>query len=222
MYLNIKAISVSKNQYRWFELIMLFGCVPLVLYQFRHTLEVALLPLLFFASVLCISILLKDHTFKRFRLWNKQGIRTWIGSVFALFSGLIFVTTLFFYLYQPDYLFYMPVTQTSTWLIILVVYPLFSALPQEIIFRTFMFHRYKTILPNKDHRIWLSSLAFGYAHIVYDNWLAVILSCFAGYVFCKTYAQSRSTILVTIEHSLWGLWIFTLGLGVYFDSAYIQ
>ncbi|MCH2056269.1 MAG: hypothetical protein MK214_06560 [Thalassotalea sp.] len=45
------------------------------------------------------------------------------------------------------------------------------------------------------------------------------LSTIAGYCFSKTYTVSRSTLLVALEHSLWGAWVFTLGLGHYFDLS---
>ena len=99
-----------------------------------------------------------------------------------------------------------------------MLYPLFSALPQELVFRTFLMYRYKHIVKRKQHRIWLSSLAFGFAHIFYGNWIAVVLSVFAGYIFCMTYVKTNSMLLVALEHSLWGLVIFTFGIGSHFDT----
>lgn len=219
---HVSPHSYRKHVIRWVELVVCFGFLPLLLFHFRSHIHQTLLMLIVFVALLCVGMLLNDKTFKRFRLWNKPGFTRWILPVLGMFATLIVLSTVLVYVYDPKILFYMPKFQFSTWLVLLLVYPLLSAFPQEIIFRTFLFHRYKTIIPRKEHRIWLSSICFGYVHIFYDNWLAVVLSTVAGYVFCKTYAHSRSTILVAIEHSLWGLWIFTLGIGEYFDSALIQ
>ncbi|MFD2167968.1 CPBP family intramembrane glutamic endopeptidase [Thalassotalea euphylliae] len=134
-----------------------------------------------------------------------------------LFLLLILFSAIVYAVLSPETLFYMPINWPYSWLLLLLLYPVFSAFPQEVIFRTFLFHRYKRIIPNKEHRVLMSSVLFGFAHIIYGNWVAVLLSAAAGYCFCQTYVMSRSTLLVALEHSLWGIWIFTLGLGQYFD-----
>ncbi len=219
---NAQYVTTSINKtLRWIEFLLFFVGVPLVMYVWREHVKITLLLFMMSAALLCVSLLLKDHTFKRFRFWNKPGFRQWIKPVSLQFLGLMLFTTTVFYILRPDDIFYYPKYYFSDWLLLLVMYPLLSAIPQEIIFRTFLFHRYKTIIPSKTLRIYVSSLCFGFAHLFYNNWVAVLLSVVAGYVFCRTYAQSRSTVLVIIEHSLWGLWMFTLGLGAYFDSALI-
>ncbi|MGB1201871.1 MAG: CPBP family intramembrane glutamate endopeptidase, partial [Cognaticolwellia aestuarii] len=45
------------------------------------------------------------------------------------------------------------------------------------------------------------------------------LAFLGGLLFSYTYAQSRSTFVCVIEHSLWGLWMFTLGVGQYLDAG---
>lgn len=68
-------------------------------------------------------------------------------------------------------------------------------------------------------RIFVSASVFALAHIVYANWVAVALAFAGGVLFAYTYAQSRSTFVCVIEHSLWGLWMFTIGIGRYLDSG---
>ncbi|MFW8591122.1 CPBP family intramembrane glutamic endopeptidase [Glaciecola sp. 2405UD65-10] len=218
--LESKPVLVA-NRERWTELFLLFFLLPCGFYFVREYMHFVLLPLMVFGSAACMWVLLKDHKFKRFRLWNKKGFKKLIKPVVFQFFALMVFTTGVFYWLDPEQLFYLPKFELETWLLLLIVYPLFSALPQELIFRTFLFHRYKHIIPRKKHRVLLSSVAFGFAHLFYANWVAVILSMAAGYVFSKTYAQSRSTILVALEHSFWGAWVFTLGLGSYFTSSMI-
>lgn len=211
----------SANKRAWLELFALFFLLPCVFYVFREYAQSILLPFMVLMSAICVRELLKDRKFKRFRLGNKKGFKKLIKPVLLQFLALMAFTTVVFYWLEPEHLFYLPQFEPDAWLVLLVVYPLFSALPQELIFRTFMFHRYKYIIPRKRHRVYLSSVAFGFAHVFYGNWIAVVLSTVAGYVFSKTYAQSRSTILVALEHSCWGAWLFTLGLGRFFDSSVI-
>lgn len=187
--------------------------------MFAENLNTFLLPLIASLGVLCAWYLFKDNAFNNRKFgWKKKATKR-LFIVFGTFAAVVGISTLFTYYYSPQYLFYILSTDIQTWLILLIVYPLLSALPQEIIFRAFVFHRYKIILPNKQHRMLLSSVCFGFAHIFYANWIAVGLSMMAGYVFCLTYAKTKSTLLVSIEHSLWGLWMFTIGLGFFFDSA---
>lgn len=68
-------------------------------------------------------------------------------------------------------------------------------------------------------RIIVSATVFALAHIVYANLIAVCLAFLGGLLFSYTYAQSRSTFVCVIEHSLWGIWMFTLGIGGYLDSG---
>ena len=52
-------------------------------------------------------------------------------------------------------------------------------------------------------------------HLVYGNWIAMILSWFGGALFGYRYMQTRSTPVVVVEHAIWGSFIFTIGLGSY-------
>jgi uncharacterized protein len=121
-------------------------------------------------------------------------------------------------LVRPQGLFQLPRTRTGLWLIIMVAYPLLSAYPQELIFRTFLFHRYRRLLPARALLV-VSAVAFGYAHIVLHNWPSVLLSTIGGVLFASTYARSRSTLLAAIEHAICGCFVFTVGLGGLFYAG---
>ena len=70
--------------------------------------------------------------------------------------------------------------------------------------------------------IWASAIVFAYAHILFINPVAPVLSLLAGYFFASTYAKYKSLALVTIEHALYGNMIFTLGLGYYFWGGSVR
>ncbi|MFC3034645.1 CPBP family intramembrane glutamic endopeptidase [Pseudoalteromonas fenneropenaei] len=210
---------MNANQYRWCELLIVFFGLPLLAYQFRNNLSNWLLPALIVLMAICAFLLLTDPHFKRFRLTTLGTFSVVKHRLFtsfligALFSGMLYG------LINQDNWFSLPRQSPVDWLRLLIVYPLLSVLPQELIFRSYFFHRYKRIIPAKSHRIVLSALVFALAHCVYDNLVAIGLSFLGGLLFAYTYANSRSLFVCVLEHSLWGLWIFTLGLGTYLDSG---
>lgn len=197
----------------WAELIVLFGILPIAVYVWIQNLGDYLMPILGAIGLICLAVLLADRQFKRFRLWNwdgfgahfKQGIR-----LFLPWSCLLMVTV---YWFLPDAFFKWPREQTNMWMMTLLIYPLVSVIPQEIIFRTYFFHRYKRILPSKHWRWAISTFAFGLAHLVYGNWVAMVLSWCGGALFGYRYMQTRSTPLVVVEHAMYGSLLFTVGLG---------
>jgi membrane protease YdiL (CAAX protease family) len=109
-------------------------------------------------------------------------------------------------------LFGLPRSQPVLWAIIMVAYPLLSAYPQELIFRGFLFHRYGRAF-GPAGTIVASAAAFGFAHVFFHNWFAVIASTVGGVLFALRYARSRSLLAATIEHGLYGVLLFTVGLG---------
>lgn len=78
-----------------------------------------------------------------------------------------------------------------------------------------MFDRYKTAFSPRV-LVLVSGVGFGFAHIVFGNWVAPVLCVIGGIMFAQTYARTRSLALVSLEHALYGDFIFTLGLGRYF------
>lgn len=209
----------DRNTLRWVELILLFIGIPICLLLVNEHIHSLLLPLMVLLAVACAYSLVNDSKFKNSKFGWKNKATKRLNSVILSFAVVAILSSILTYKFAPDFLFYIIEQNYTYWLILVFAYPLFSALPQEIIFRTFLFHRYKLILPSKQHRIYLSSFCFGFAHIFYANWLAVGLSMIAGYIFCITYMKTKSTLLVTLEHSLWGIWIFTIGMGGFFDSS---
>ncbi|CCQ11768.1 hypothetical protein PALB_26690 [Pseudoalteromonas luteoviolacea B = ATCC 29581] len=211
---------MSANQYRWCELVLVFFGLPILAYYFKSQLQNWLLPALIILMVICGFLLLTDPHFKRFRLTTLgtfSAVKKRLFTFFfigALFSGMLYG------LINQENWFAMPRQSTQDWLMLLLFYPILSVLPQELIFRSYFFHRYKRIIPSKALRILLSATTFALAHCVYDNVIAISLSFFGGLLFAYTYAHSRSLLVCVLEHSLWGLWIFTLGLGVYLDSGF--
>lgn len=200
---------------RWTELSLLFFLTPLLVFLLISDQETWLMPMLFVTGAACLVVLLRDNNFKRFRLWLPASYSVHLRAVLKLFIPCALLLAVCAYLVTPDIFFILPREELPFWLLTLAIYPIVSVIPQELIFRTFFFHRYKGIIPSKTFRWLLSTLCFAFAHIVYGNWIAVGLSLCGGLLFGYRYMQTRSTMLVVIEHSLWGCYLFTLGLGVF-------
>jgi membrane protease YdiL (CAAX protease family) len=64
----------------------------------------------------------------------------------------------------------------------------------------------------------MSISAFAFLHIIYSNWTAVLLSLAGGFFFTKTCTKTGSLLTTTVEHTLYGWLIFTIGQGVCFHN----
>lgn len=201
------------------ECLVVFGAFPVALVFVAEAFAPWLIETLVVTSLACLAALLLDPDFERRRLWNTadlgRGLRR-IGLVFALGAGLVTALVLW---QRPDLFLGFPRDRTILWLFVLVFYPLFSVYPQELIFRTFFFHRYQPVFRSDAALVVASATAFGLAHLFFGNAYAPVLSTIGGLLFAATYARSRSTLQSVIEHSLWGDFLFTVGLGWYFYSG---
>jgi uncharacterized protein len=97
--------------------------------------------------------------------------------------------------------------------LVIVLYPLLSVIPQELIFRKFFFFRYGMFF-TPYVLIVLNALVFSFVHLVFKNYIALVLTFVGGILFITTYIKTKSFSLVCIEHALYGDLLFTIGLGV--------
>lgn len=126
---------------------------------------------------------------------------------------LISISSLcYMYAYYPDNLFIVAKRTPLLWVMILFVYTLFSALPQELLYRTYYFKRYSDILSPK-YLIVINILIFPIAHLMFHNDLVLLVTLIGGALFTINYYRHQSTILISIEHALYGNILFTVGMG---------
>lgn len=200
---------------RLYELIGLFVGLPILGFIIANSEPSLVFLLLALVGCGCVCVLWKDQSFKRKRLWQLKDAREHLLKSLRLFIPLASVIAAWVYFLLPELFLSLPAHQTEFWLVTLLIYPLISVIPQELIFRTYFFHRYKPLFPSKYTRLWVSSFLFGLAHSIYGNWIAVVGSWVCGLLFGYRYIQSRSTAIVVIEHTLWGSFIFTIGLDAF-------
>lgn len=132
---------------------------------------------------------------------------------FALCTALIGAIAA---LWRPEWFLSLIRERPLFWALVMVAYPLLSVVPQEFVFRGFFFQRYGRLFPGRHAMTLASGVAFGAAHLIFQNWVAPLMCLAGGLFFAGTYASTRSLALVAIEHALYGCMIFTVGLGAYF------
>lgn len=202
------------------EMSALYLLAPAALYYFVYTEKIPLLQLLIPVVGVIFLILLLDrsfswrHTFLRgFPLM--EGVR--ILALFAVIGGAL---TAYAAEYHPDRFLSFPNRVPDLWLKIMILYPLVSVTAQELFFRVFFHHRYGPIFGNQRWLVILMSASlFAFAHIIFKNWEAVLISFAGGLLFAYRYERTQSFWATFFEHSLYGDLIFTIGLGRYFFTG---
>ncbi len=181
-----------------------------------------MIPFLLLVTFACAGVLLIDRNFDRQQLWNVSEVHLHLPRILALFAVCVVVVGLLVAWRAPEILFGLPRRAPVLWILIMILYPLLSVYPQELVYRTFLFHRYEPVFARPWMRITASAGAFGFLHIVFKNEIAVVMTLVGGFLFARTYEASRSTLLVSIEHALYGCFVFTIGLGAYFYSGAVR
>ncbi len=201
---------------RWMELGALFGLLPAALAIFARGLS---LPVLFVAAWLCLTVLWRDPTFQRDELWRREQLWTWLRGPLALALAVGTLLAVAVYLVEPRHLFDLPRSSPLRWLLVMLLYPVLSVVPQELVFRTFFFHRYGRLFGSPWVTTVASAIAFSWAHIVLMNELAVLLTLVGGWLFARTYLRTRSLLATAVEHAAYGCLLFTVGLGRWFVTG---
>lgn len=143
-------------------------------------------------------------------------MRRQLHRVLRRFLVCVSLVVVGLWLYDPGALLAFPRRNPRVWLTVMILYPLVSAALQELMYRHLFFRRYLVLAPgNVQFLVVLNVLLFAWLHIFLSP-LAVVLCIPAGWFFADTYLRSRSFRLAWLEHALYGDFIFTVGLGMYF------
>ena len=203
----------AKKIYLGLEFIILFFGLPLMLLYSTNLLNPSsiLIPI-----VLLLIYYLKKQRFhwreiKMFKI--PPGFLLVNIMMILLSSAIIFIWV--YFNYKED-LFNLPQLNFKIWLLFILFYPLFSASLQEIIYRVFMFRRYKELFVKPWMIIIASGLAFSFAHIFYLSAISLVLTFIMGVYLAYLYLKTRSFLLVALIHSFYGNFVFTIGLGEHF------
>jgi membrane protease YdiL (CAAX protease family) len=208
------SIPTSKT-FRLSELILFMLVVPVALWLLLPS--SAILPVVWGMALFCHWLGRKSPVAYAAYGWNWAAVnRANLVPMLARFAFCTLLLGVGTWLLKPEMLWSFVREKPQLWAIVMVFYPLVSVVPQEIIFRRYLFARHADILAPALVMILVSGIGFGFAHIVFNNWVAPVLCVFGGVIFAYTYHKTRSLALVCIEHALYGDMVFTLGLGRYF------
>ncbi len=136
--------------------------------------------------------------------WKQTALKLVIISILTI--AFVFFT-------DSTKLFIVVLNKPKLWLGILFVYSFFSVYPQELIYRTFYFKRYASLFKSESLFIFVNAIVFSLAHLFFKNTLVLVLTFLGGLLFAMTFNKTKSTVLVSIEHALYGCWLFTVGMG---------
>ncbi len=176
-------------------------------------------PFLVIGAVGAFFYLRSQPDFDRENLRRTSAIRPQFRSMIMTWAVAAVLILVALAVFAPDRLFELPRRSPLIWTMVMLLYPLLSVYPQELIFRAFLFHRYGPVFGNGNGIIAASALSFGFVHIIYGQVLSVVLTAIAGWLFARRYRHTQSLTTVWLEHAMYGLLAFTVGLGSFFFNG---
>lgn len=208
----VLAIGAKRKAFLVAEYVLVFFGLTLV-YDLlaRGTSPIPVLLVLGGASV---AYLLRSQTFDRRSLWRAEEVKGQLRPILTLWAISAVAAIATVAVVFPDQLFAFPKEQPLLWLAVMLFYLLLSVYPQELVFRAFLFERYGPAFGNWTTAA--SAAAFGFVHIVFGSWVSVVLSAAGGWIFATRYRRTKSLLAASIEHALYGMLVFTAGLGQFF------
>lgn len=216
----MRTIAVIPSQARlWAEFAGLFVGVPVLMavYFGQYSLFAAVWSL----AAVAATLLALTPGFSWKSLLQGPVLSEWrvilICSAVSAATCLLFVFAL-----VPERFLELPSYRTALWVLIMVAYPLASAWPQELIFRSLFFERYGVLFPGTALAIAVNGAVFGFGHLFYMNPVTISMTAIGGAVMGWAYMRSRSMLLAWVLHSLAGQMVFTSGLGIFFYHGAVR
>ena len=200
------------------ELLVIFVGLPLG-YRFSPV-RIPALPLLWLIAGYAWWQLSRDPGFDRVRLWNPAPLPTQLLNILLIFCGIAILLWTGVHWFAPKLEWSFVRQNPVLWGAVMVLYPVLSVYPQGILYRAFFLHRYAFLFNQTPAGQWVailaSAAAFAFLHIIFRNPISIVLTFFGGMLFAWRYQQTGSLLTSSVEHALYGCWLFTVGLGGYF------
>lgn len=212
--------SPSRKVWLVIELAIIFIGAPIAMREAVHGAHIPLFLALLPVFALAVLLLLADPTF-RLSAELRRGFSGWhLLSILVVFGVAGGVVTYWVWLLHPQWYLEFPKNRPELWARIMLLYPLASVAVQELVYRTFYFHRYGPLFGRQRWLgIVLNGVLFGFGHIVIGTTFAILGTFATGTLFALRYAATRSYWAVFLEHTLWGWLVFTIGLGRFFFTG---
>lgn len=148
------------------------------------------------------------------RGWRR--VPVWQVLAFGLLVGLIGWAII--QITRPDYARPLTAERLRFLGVIWLLYPILSALPQELIFRPLFFHRFGSLFPDPHRAVVVNAFVFSFAHLMYWSIVVAVLTFVGGWIFARAYLI-RGFPSAWILHGIAGNVLFTVGMGAYFWSG---
>lgn len=204
----------------WSEAIALYGLAPVAMAVLLP--PGWLFPALFALTGLGLWLLHRTPGFR----WGElpDGLSRIDWTFVALFSFATLVVCLSVMLAtRPDALFFLVRRDPALMAMIAVLYPVLSALPQELVYRPLFFRRYGALLPADPRlQVVLNAGVFALAHLMYWSWIVAAMTFAGGLAFAWSYRLRGNFPQAVLLHGIAGIIVFAVGLGVYFYSGNVR
>ena len=192
------------------ELFLLFILTPLLL--------VADVSIWIKVSIVLLEFVYAVITVVRGRYISQRGLFHFssqgICKVFLIrFSFVVICSTGFIYSVDPELLFIVVRKSPGMWVGVSLFYSFISVLPQEFVFRSFFFTRYQNLFGNPYSLILTNAVLFSFAHFGFKSPFVLLIAFIGGAFFALTYYKTKSLLLTSLEHAIYGSWLFTVGMG---------
>lgn len=203
---------------RWIEFAALFLLMPVLIAIFLP--PRMMFAALFLFSLLGLVLLAISGDFDWRSLgagWRNLPFRdaALMGLAIILFGAVLLGLT------RPEALFMPLRTRPQFLLMIAVLYPILSALPQELLFRALFFHRYGALMPSDRVAMLVNAGVFAFAHLLYWNPVTLLLTAIGGWLFARAYL-TRGFAAAWFMHAIAGNLVFAAGLGMHFYSGIVR
>ncbi len=202
--------------WRWAECGVLYGAIPVMLI-FTEDIFPIIPTILVLTGAVVVALRRGGWSYQA--LWRLGPARAWRNMLLVWVGSAVVWTGIVWYWF-PELFLAFPLERPDIWLMVLLLYPVLSAWPQEILYRTFFWERYGELFGRKP---WLlivaSGVAFMWGHLLFMNPFAIGVTLLGGVVFAWRYHHTKSVLLVSVEHALYGNLFFTLGLGQFLFSG---
>jgi len=196
--------------YKLIELFIFFILIP-VSFTFSFSIWIKL-AIGFIGFCYIIFVLLKVEK-EKFKIQPDINWKLFWKHTILKFIMISILTTVFVWITNREILFNVMIQKPKLWMVFIFIYSFFSVYPQELMYRTFFFNRYYNLISGKNLFVFFNAIVFSLGHIFFKNTLVLIITFLGGILFAITYVKTKSTFLVSIEHAIYGSWLFTVGLG---------
>jgi membrane protease YdiL (CAAX protease family) len=201
---------MQSTKYKLAEFFAIFVLIP-VSYAIQYPVWVKMCIGLF-GFIYALFVLLRLEKIK-FKIAVNLSWKSFFKRILIQLLGIALLTIVYMWFIDPSNLFVVLLNKPLLWLAMLFLYSFFSVYPQELIYRTFFFQRYQSLFKNEFLFILVNATLFSLAHLFFRNGLVMVLTFLGGILFALTFKKTKSTLLVTIEHAIYGSWLFTVGMG---------